>query len=156
MLAIVPGGQCEIDIFDFTSKDTWKPPRSPGVRLHKLGVTSVAKSTDIFKSYAEIMAFLGHANRTVNVLKIDIEGSEFDVLPEVAAMPIDRRPQQILVEMHLSGGIHLQVRESDDVLLRLREAGYVMTHTEVNYFGALSFNEYSFLQLASRTTTDVE
>jgi hypothetical protein len=59
-------------------------------------------------------------------------------------------PYAALLEPHLQGARTLGERDADRLPLALRAAGYVMTHTEVNYNGALNFNEYSFLHLDSR------
>lgn len=144
---------CEIEVFDHTAQPTWTPPNSPRVRLHRLGIAAAGAAAEgpQLLSYAGLKERLGQSGRNVNVLKMDIEGAEFAVLPEIIRG--GNPPQQLLLETHLPGAPDLGVRDADALLLALRKAGYVMTHTEVNYNGALNYNEYSFLHLASRTTT---
>lgn len=149
------GGGCEIEVFDHTARPSWSPPASPRLRLHKLGIRAAVapsekRTDDLLDSFEGLRKRLGHGRRRVDVLKMDVEGAEWAVLPEIvrSADP----PGQLLLETHLQGAPTLGTREADALLLTLRDAGYVMTHTEVNYNGALNFNEYSFIHLKSRTT----
>lgn len=72
----------------------------------------------------------------IDVLKMDIEGAEYTVLPAVIASPI--RIAQILVEFHHRAGI-----ESLDATIKwvrqLREAGFQLFHVSE------TSSEFSFL-----------
>ncbi|GAB4143829.1 MAG: hypothetical protein Fur0037_11540 [Planctomycetota bacterium] len=68
-------------------------------------------------------ARLGH--RRIDVLKIDIEGCEYEALPDVLSSGIDIR--QILIEFHHgAGGIPFEATRS--ALSSLRRAGFAIFH----------------------------
>lgn len=148
------GGGCEIEVFDHTATRAWNPPASPRLRLHRLGIKAAKEAKAggggaLLDSFAGLQQRLGHGTRRVDVLKMDVEGAEWAVLPEIVRGP--QPPGQLLLETHLQSAPMLGTRDADSLLLALRAAGYAMTHTEVNYNGALNYNEYSFVHLASRT-----
>jgi hypothetical protein len=153
--------RCRIDIFDPDMLDAWDIPAAANVFSHKIGVTSTANSTTVagaaarmhaghssYLSYGRIRSLLKQERRTVNIAKLDIEGAEFSVLPEILASRA--LPLQLLVEVHLPAAPETRTRAADGLLVALRAAGYVMCHTEVNYNDAHRANEYTFLRLASR------
>ena len=84
---------------------------------------------------------LGHER--IDLLKMDIEGAEYDVLEGLLASTI--KPRQLLVEFHhrfKSIGLH----KTEDIVARLREAGYeIFAVSETG-------REVSFL-LSDRTST---
>lgn len=68
---------------------------------------------------ATIMARLGHDR--LDVLKLDVEGSEYEVLDDVLASAL--RPTQLLVEFHHRFRT-IPARRTKDALAKLRAAGY--------------------------------
>lgn len=101
----------------------------------------------MFKAYTRLLEKNGNLGRTVNLMKMDVEGNEKRALPEIVSLPVEMRPQQIQVEVHWG---HNSLTQWDSILVKLRKADYVMFHTEQNYY-CLDCDEFSFLQLASRT-----
>ncbi len=75
--------------YDGTAKFWWRPGKSSST-VKKLGTPEELP----VRALATLMNERGHAR--IDVLKLDIEGSEFSVLPAIAALPI----KQILVEVH--------------------------------------------------------
>jgi len=79
---------CEVHIFDPTVSDDRIPVMPKGLHFHKIGIS--AKSSTITvgdskfdaKPLSTIMRELGHTH--LNVLKIDIDGYEFDVVDALA------------------------------------------------------------------------
>jgi len=68
---------------------------------------------------ATLVEKLGHSR--IDLLKMDIEGAEYDVLESLLASPI--RPKQLLVEFHhrfVDGGI----RRTADIISKLAAEGY--------------------------------
>ncbi len=57
------------------------------------------------KSFETIIRELGHENRTIDVLKIDCEGCEYDAMPPLFELISSGRVQvdQLLIELHLNG-----------------------------------------------------
>ena len=87
-------------------------------------------------SLSTISEKLGH--RQIDLMKMDIEGAEYEVLDGLLASPI--KPTQLLVEFHHRfPGIGLE--KTAEVIERLREAGYkVFAISEIG-------REVSFLRL---------
>lgn len=74
--------------------------------LGKDGDEQMAKGkTWIGKSFETIIKELGHENRTIDVIKIDCEGCEYDAMPPLFQMIASGRVKvnQILIELHLRG-----------------------------------------------------
>lgn len=98
---------CEVHTFDHTMRlGSVHPP--PGVTYHYWGVGTADrwiradKSVGVF-TLNTMREMLGHANRTVDVLKVDVEGAEYGFL-----LPLLERDggrglafaQQLLIELH--------------------------------------------------------
>jgi len=86
------------------------------------------------KRLSTILAELG--TPTPDVLKMDIEGFEYDVLPDILSSGL--RPPQILVEFHHRMYGYPNNR-TEDAVNRLRKAGYLL------YFVSESTHEYAFV-----------
>lgn len=125
---------------DHVFPDPEKEPKFKGFPLTK-GLVSVP-----MKSLPDIVRDLGHQGRTIDVLKMDIEGCEFGILDnstmwdELASLGVTVR--QIQLELHLFGIgerslLWLDKRpmtgEKADLLLRnLTSQGFAMFHKEAN------------------------
>lgn len=83
---------------------------TPGFEEHRLPV----------RRLDTIMKDLGHTR--LDVLKMDIEGGEYDVLPHILETSI--RPTQLLIEFHYHEEGKPAVQKMDAILRALREAGY--------------------------------
>lgn len=142
--------ECEVHLFDPRAKK-WsdRQPKLPNLHVHAFGLASEGQETDTFRSYTSFLKQFGHTGRTVNLLKLDIERAEVNILPQIAQLPKRMRPQQILVEIHWKNTAK-EYEVMDNVIVQLRDAGYVMFHTEHNFFASMC-TEFSFLLLSSRT-----
>jgi len=78
------------------------------------------------KKLSTIMEELGHDR--IDVLKIDIEGSEYAVLDEIVEKGID--VQQILVEFHPQIWHKYTQEDTDDVIKELEDMGYHCFHVK--------------------------
>jgi hypothetical protein len=76
------------------------------------------------------MSMLGHAPAEVNVLKIDIEGFEWKVFPEILAS--ESPPIQILFELHNQFPAVAGPYQTAALFLGLFERGYRVTSLEIN------------------------
>jgi hypothetical protein len=141
---------CEVHVFDHTVT-TWKvPPEASRVHTHGLAVVSEATAATRGKpymAYNKIRAMLGHANRVLTILKLDIERGEFEVLDEVLRHR-DNLPDQILVEIHLSPSRSSSICATDELLFRLRRASYRLFHMEPNFFASHCCSEFAFLRVS--------
>ncbi|MCA9177789.1 MAG: FkbM family methyltransferase [Planctomycetales bacterium] len=99
------------------------PPKKPG-RMHysqdrqKFTRSSHQKVSCPVRRLATIAAELGHTR--IDVLKLDIEGSEFDAIPELlgAGLPIG----QLLVEIHYNHPTR-SFQEGMQLIQRIKQAG---------------------------------
>jgi FkbM family methyltransferase len=67
-----------------------------------------------------IMDRLGHDR--IDVLKMDIEGAEYEVLADIVLSGI--RPRQLLVEFHYFANARQRMGQTERVIHRLNEEGY--------------------------------
>uniref|UniRef100_A0A7S0T5M1 Methyltransferase domain-containing protein n=1 Tax=Erythrolobus madagascarensis TaxID=708628 RepID=A0A7S0T5M1_9RHOD len=150
--------ECEIFTFDPTVDLRWRPPPE---FIHfvpwGLGPKDGVNASDVFGKKATpgsmmyrlrtAMKLLGHENREIDILKIDIEGSEYDAFNDF--FEDDFLPfRQIQIELHKpqrSGRLHAQ----------LRRHGYVITHKEPNYAWFATLQELAFLRLSRNFFKDV-
>jgi hypothetical protein len=94
------------------------------------------------ESWETVVGNLGHGNRSIDILKIDIEGGEYDVFPSMLGSTKTSLPRQILVEIHPkdANDIHKFFEE-------LRAKNYVIFNKEPNLGAGPAFFEYTFLKL---------
>ncbi|EIE18098.1 hypothetical protein COCSUDRAFT_45640 [Coccomyxa subellipsoidea C-169] len=143
---------CEVHTFDpnlSAETQTQMQASLPSLNFHAVGL---GRSSGPLKSpsdrgmhsFQEVMAALGHS--WVDVLKMDIEGHEWDVFLDFYAQPDARLPAtQLLVEFHWPGSAD-KVWKVLDVLLADK---YRIFSVEPNYYcedGACAKNllEFSF------------
>lgn len=87
------------------------------------------------KALDEILAEQGDAGRKIDLLKMDIEGSEYDALPDMIAKGI--LPTQLCVEFH-HGMFGYSNAHTNAAVDALRDAGYKL------YFVSKAGREYAF------------
>ncbi len=88
----------------------YRPGRGPGIRAP-------------VRRLATLAAELGHER--IDVLKVDIEGGEYDALPDVLAAPVE--VSQILIEFH-HGQDGIPFTRTREALGLLAKAGYRIFH----------------------------
>ena len=86
------------------------------------------------KRLCTIMAELGHSS--LDILKMDIEGAEYDVIEDMLSSGI--RPRQVLIEFHHRFP-NVGVAETKKAIQKLRHAGYSLCSISESYevFGFL-------------------
>jgi len=104
-----------------------------------LSASSPAAQIGEFHTFQEIVKKLGHKNRTIDVLKIDCEGCEWDTYEDWLQSSVDIR--QIQVEMHY---VH---NHAVHFFLILQRAGFVTFHKEANTLVNGLCYEYAFMKL---------
>lgn len=112
----------EYGIAAFDGVVSFNPPENPGHVSHTLleRPSTRAKAISVpVKRLGTIMKELGHDR--IDILKMDIEGAEYDVIEDISRSGI--RPRQILVEFHhrFPG---VAVSRSKEAIEKLRSAGY--------------------------------
>jgi FkbM family methyltransferase len=78
-------------------------------------------------SLEEVLARKGRAG--CDVLKLDIEGAEYDVLADLCDRGLIARTRQLLVEFH-DGETHHVLAETEAMIRRLEQAGFELVHAE--------------------------
>lgn len=76
---------------------------------------------------AQVLADAGRSD--CDILKLDIEGAEYEVLPELAARGMLARCRQLLVEFH-HGHTEYTQDQTDAVVAVVRAAGFGLVHRE--------------------------
>ena len=95
-----------------------------------------------------IMNKLGHQQREIHILKVDIEGSEFKLFEELFKHPTDiPYIRQILVEIHLIGKDEKASRQVHNLFKLFHLYNYAIFHKEVNLYEPSNVFEYSLLRL---------
>ena len=80
------------------------PTPPAGVTFHRNGIAAHGQDTDQLKAFSTLLSQLGHRNETIDILKIDVEGAEYEVFLDGATLPLMRKTvRQILLEVHYKG-----------------------------------------------------
>ena len=148
---------CEIFMFDPTIREQ----HFIGVEIATfkswaLGIDGQKAMGKDGKSIETIMKELGHEGRKIDILKIDCEGCEYDIMPQLFDQMADRNItiDQIQIELHSNSGRKDKIREFFE---GADKAGMRIFHKERNHWGCMGYKcaEYalvseSFLREANR------
>jgi hypothetical protein len=75
---------CAVHMFDpFVGRARRRETVAPRLDFHALGIWHA--DTAVLRTLDSIAAQLGHANRTIDILKMDVEGVEWRALPQIFA-----------------------------------------------------------------------
>jgi hypothetical protein len=149
--------RCETHTFDPTVDG--KNALQHVTTFHRLGLISKGKADNIlFYSIGHLADSLNHANRTIDIFKIDCEGCEYELFDQDFFSSLKIRNikiRQILIELHpVNMKTYKQGIASEDELKLVnnffklfRDNGYVIFHKEPNNLSGNvgRFVEYSFL-----------
>ena len=104
--------------------------------------------SDNSTSLQMIINELGHQQREIHILKVDIEGSEFKLFGELFKHPTDiPYIRQILVEIHLIGKEEEPSQRTHHLFELFRSNNYAIFHKEANLYDARNIFEYGLLRL---------
>lgn len=124
---------CDVWLYDHTI--TALPETHPALHWERVGIA--AESAGDMRSLADLITANGHQDRTDLILKMDIEGAEWEVL-EVAASETLAQFSQIVMEVH---GMAPDINEGHErraaVLRRLNET-HQLFHVHGNNWGSLA------------------
>lgn len=135
-------GLCEIHVFDYSQNYTRKKNAQRNIHFHQWGVqgSTEERRGKQWKSLPEIIQALGHEDRTIQMLKIDCEGCEWDSYEDWIGLGI----RQILIETHsLPANKSLGLHFFDSFI----QHDYVLYSKEVNPWGGGQYVEFSYLKL---------
>lgn len=116
----------EYGLANFDGKAKFHPPENPdyvsATMLERETTENEAYKVDV-KKIKSIMAELGH--KELDLLKMDIEGAEYDVIEDLIAGGV--KPGQILIEFHHRFK-NVGVEKTITAVNKLREYGYGVFH----------------------------
>jgi FkbM family methyltransferase len=125
---------CPVGLADFDGEQDFGPPDNPDWDsfsvLRSVGAVpcKVAKLSTLMDQYA-----IG----AIDVLKMDIEGSEYAALEDLRRSEI--RPKRLLVEFHHNSDLGVELQKTKDAVAALRASGYQVF--DISPWG----REFSFL-----------
>ncbi|GAB0489430.1 hypothetical protein MMPV_000649 [Pyropia vietnamensis] len=141
---------CRIFTFDHTVGEEGGKAVPPYVTFLPYGLTAEDEPGSPMRGLGSIRKELGHepSNRGVSleILKVDIEGEEYNaLLPWLRSGALDG-VRQLLIEIHgpYRSGKYDNARE---IFTELEAAGWVITHKEPNLLKSGALVEYAFLKL---------
>jgi hypothetical protein len=144
---------CELHTFDGTMNLTKNALpadlEEKRIHFHNWNVDTTSGTTEkgwVTKTISEIMSELGHIGSTIHVFKIDCEGCEYGVMPQVIEMVKNGELtiEQIQIEMHGTDAAKIQT-----FFQTMRSAGYAIFHKERNHWGCNGYRcvEYAFISM---------
>eukprot|EP01069_Polyplicarium_translucidae_P011003 Polyplicarium_translucidae@DN3416_c0_g1_i1.p1 len=145
LLAIQP--HCEIHTFDHTVDTITSKPTN--VTYHRLGLGAADRRTTSpsmpLKSLPNIIRSLKHERRRIDILKVDIEGAEFEALTPLLA---SERWALLPPVRQISIEVHRDWKRAAELLAGFAGQGFFMHAMEPNLNARRTFlREYSLLWL---------
>lgn len=159
---------CEIHVFD--PINLGYPPNETVTNIYAhdwgLALEDAIITNHTMKSLLTMITDLGHLNKTINILKIDIEGLEFGIVNNDIFWDTltNNRVEinQLLIELHFQGingktfkwvdksnpSPRISGHDMDLMLRNIIRRGFVMFHKEVNLIGRPPNDacEFSFIK----------
>lgn len=160
---------CEIHTFDHSVKEP-KPP--PFVNYHPWGVGGSSNPNSNLYTLNELQKMLGHTSegkKKIEILKMDVEGFEYEALTELLEVEGIRNVRQMLLELHPGrddNGSYVDYRAGASWLPSMQKVerfftaadanGWVITHKEANTLAYGNCIEYVFVKLSTEFTEKEE
>lgn len=150
-------GGCEVHTFDHTVRVLKGKPGF--VRFHKMGLGGKDDVEKGVYSWGSIRRLLGHDEVFVEVLKVDIEGDEYEALLPVLEEGGLKMVRQLLIEVHMPKLDKVPPKRDEkgrvirrwDRIHRFFELLYmndwVIFHKEPNLLAGGTLIEYAFIRL---------
>ena len=119
------------DVFGFDPTSNFPENAAEGVKFHKLGLVGAGVSARALadthsilydeidptqlRTLGDIMKFLGHEGRKIDILRLDCEGCEYGVLKQLACGGDSHLVNQLMIEFHFQK--NLGIANDDDILI---------------------------------------
>jgi hypothetical protein len=127
---------CDVYCFDPSmAKEADKVERSKLVHFYKIGLSHEAASPPKgwkLQTLGGIRAMLGHKNKTIDVLKIDIESGEWNSIPEMVKTGQLKDVRQILFEYHFTEVTKEYLLPRLQAIQSIEEAGFKRFYAHKN------------------------
>jgi hypothetical protein len=146
------------DVFEFDPSPNLSPPApsSDRIKFNPWGLRGKDETFPLLGanvqgySLATIQKKLGHTGSAIDVLKVDIEESEWDVLSDILFSPANKDVElpfhQLLVELHFMDNVFDSWRVVQLVVGMLQK-GFLPFHKELNGYDPKYTTEVSFVSL---------
>jgi FkbM family methyltransferase len=123
-----------VGLADFDGEQDFGPPDNPDWDSF-----SVLRSAGSVRCKVARLSTLMHEHGidVIDVLKMDIEGSEYSAIEDLCRSKI--HPKQLLVEFHHNSDLKVQLQKTKDAVAALRASGYLVF--DISPWG----REFSFL-----------
>lgn len=147
------GPDCQFHTFDGTMNLTARSLpaglEEQNIHFHNWNVDLKSGINDkgwTSKTISDILYALGHAKKRIDLFKIDCEGCEYGVMPQVLDLVKSGliRIDQVQIEIHFTDAGKIQ-----SLFQSFRGAGFAVFHKERNHWGCNGYGcvEYSFISL---------
>jgi hypothetical protein len=135
----------EIHTVDFTDYSSSAPT---GVKYHTYRLIGEPRNRKMNeKTINELVYELGHVNKTIDVLKIDINGDEYDVVLTAIKEGVFKHVDQLLIEVHL-GPTLLTKNQLNQMFTALYNENFEIFHKEPNFMTTFDCCiEYGFVKV---------
>lgn len=130
---------CRIHTFDHTLAGRLNFTGWHVTRFHPLGLGASTNRTQKLISFEDMVARYGPESRRVDVLKIDCEGCEWQVLPDIFDAIAAGRVQvgQLQIELHYRNNTHMSRNRLAALFAAADRAEMRVFHKEANVWGCL-------------------
>ncbi|XP_071152343.1 probable methyltransferase-like protein 24 isoform X2 [Mytilus edulis] len=132
---------CEVHSFDPSMGNTEKHIRKSGVHFYPIGIGGKSNDAVIprmdqytkkhpkkmwkVRTLRQIMESLGHEDRHLDILKIDIESYEWEVLRNILSDNLASRIRQLNIEYHIFNAATRNYVDLLQIYRSLKEAGFL-------------------------------
>jgi FkbM family methyltransferase len=131
----------EIHTFDFG----YAKNKPDFVHYHQIMLSSKDDESSSSRTLRSIIDELGHRDRVIDILKVDIEGSEYDVLTHAMKNGVFESVHQLQLEVHFLGS--MTSRRIHEMMAELNLRGMEIFHKEINALSNAVACEFSFVKI---------
>lgn len=123
--------------------------RSELVHFYKIGLDGKTYTNDKkwpLYSLTDIRKLLGHQNAQIDVIKIDIESSEWPALPQLVEAGELKNVRQLLMEYHVTSSSRDYLLPRLKALQAIERAGFRKFYVHKNFACATNINGYPIIR----------
>eukprot|EP00117_Sycon_ciliatum_P011816 scpid70710/ scgid13131/ len=148
---------CELHVFDPAPSVTSRYSKSQcanSTQFHAFGLGGYSQRKDIqnksvpLKTYTQAKKELQHEEHRIHVLKMDIEGDEFDAIQEMFDSDALINTALVTLEVHvhaMRGGTIQRAEQFMQLFNNMNRLGFLVYHKELNWLWGRGNAEFSFV-----------
>ncbi|XP_059176968.1 probable methyltransferase-like protein 24 [Physella acuta] len=114
--------------------------RSSHVHFYKIGIdgqTYTNQNKWKLRTLADIRRMLGHENKVIDVIKMDVESSEWPAIPDMTSSGAMRDVRQFLVEYHIVNITQESLVTKVKAMQSIEKAGFKIFYTHKNEYNRI-------------------